>query len=102
MALSTTARQASWYLIGFKELDIRVPVTLNSDNTSAIDLSQHTIISQRSKHIDIHYHYVRECLLNTSFDINYIESSLNTADIFTKALDAQKHSKFMQQLGCTI
>jgi len=102
MALSTTARQASWYLIAFKELDIRVPVTLNYDNTTAIDLSQHTIISQRMKHIDIHYHYVRECLLNNKFNIEYIESSNNTADIFTKALDAQKHSKFVKDLGCTV
>ena len=102
MALSTTARQASWYLIGFKELDIKVPVTLNLDNTSAIDLSQHAIIFQCSQHIDIHYHYVQECLLNKKFDFNYIESSLNTADISTTALDAQQHSKFMQQLGYTM
>ena len=102
MALSTAARQASWYLIGTKELDVKVPVTLKSDNTSTIDLSHYTIISQRSKHIDIHYHYVRECLLNNKFSIEYIETTNNAADLFTKPLDATKHSKFTLQLGCTV
>ena len=102
MALSTTARQASWYLFGIKELDVKVPVTLKCDNTSTIDLSHNTIIYQRSKHIDIHYHYVRKCLLKNKFSIEYIETTNNAADVFTEPLDATKHSKFTLQLGCTV
>ena len=101
MALSATARQASWYVNGIKELDVRVPIVLKCNNTSTIDLSHHTIISQRSKHIDIHYHYIRECLLNSKFTLEYIKTSDNLADIFTKALDAVKHKEFTQLLGCT-
>ena len=100
MALSATARQASWYLTGIKELDVQVPITLKCDNTSTIDLSHHTIIYQRSKHIDILYHYVRECLLNSKFTLEYIETSANLADIFTKALDAVNYREFTQLLGC--
>jgi hypothetical protein len=102
MALSLTARQASWYIIGLQELGLKVPVTLKCDNTSTIDLSHHSIISQRSKHIDIHYHFVRECLINKKFLIEYIESTSNRADTFTKALEAPKFSQFTQQPGCTV
>ena len=102
MALSATARQARWYLNGFKELKIQVPITLKCDNTSAIDISHHSIVSERSKHIDIHYHYIRECLLNQKFTLEYVGTSDNLADVFTKALDAVKHEKFTQSLGCTI
>ena len=102
MALSVTARQASWYLIGIKELDVKVPVTLKCDNTSSIDLSNHSIVSSRSKHIDIHYHYVRECLLNHKFQLKYVETSSNLADIFTKALVADCQSKFTQLLVCKV
>ena len=101
-ALSLTARQASWYIIGLQELDLKVPVTLKCDNTSTIDLSYHSIISQRSKHINIHYHFVRECLINKKFSIEYIESSSNPADTFTKALDTPKFTQFTQQFGCTV
>jgi len=102
MALSTTARQANWYLIGLKELQINVPVTLKCDNSSSIDLSSHSIISQHSKHIDIHYHYVRECLINNKFSIDYLRSANNLSDVFTKSLDATKFHKFVMQLECTV
>ena len=100
MALSATARQASWYINGIKELGVKIPVTIKCDNTSTIELSHHSIISQRSKHIDIHYHYVRECLMNNKFTLEYIETSANPADLLTKALDKTKHHGFTQQLGC--
>ena len=102
MALSATARQASWYLNGFKELEIKVPITLKCDNTSTIDLSHHSIVSTRSKHIDIHYHYVRKCVLNQKFTLEHVGTSENLADVFNKALDAEKHGKFTQSLGCTV
>jgi len=102
MALSVTARHASWYAIGMKELHYQVPIILKCDNTSSINLGHNTIISQRSKHIDIHYHYVRECLINHKFTVDYISTEENVADIFTKPLDAAKHSKFTQQLGCAV
>ena len=102
MARSLTVRQASWYIIGLQELGLKVPVTLKCDNTSTIDLSHHSIISQCSKPIDIHYHFVWECLINKKFSIEYIESSSNPTDTFTKALDALKFTQFTQQFGCTV
>ena len=40
--------------------------------------------------IDIHYHFVRECLINKKFSIKYTQTTSNPADIFTKALNAPK------------
>jgi len=58
MALSATARHASWYTIEMQKLAYKVPITLKCDNTSSINLGHNAIISTRSQHIDIHYHYV--------------------------------------------
>ena len=102
MTLSLTARQASWYIIGLQERSLKVPVALKCDNTSTIDLSHHSIILQRSEHIDIYCHFVRECPINKKFSIEYIESSSNSADTFTKVLDAPKCTQFTQQFRCTV
>jgi hypothetical protein len=36
--------------------------TLKIDNQSAIALSKNPVFHDRSKHIDVRYHYIRECV----------------------------------------
>ncbi|XP_074360286.1 secreted RxLR effector protein 161-like [Apium graveolens] len=38
------------------------PVILYIDNKSAIDLAKNPVFHGRSKHIDIRYHFIRECV----------------------------------------
>ena len=99
MSLFVAARQAIWYLHGSQEFGLTIPTTVRCDNTSAISIS---IVSNCSKHIAIHYHFVRESVIYKKFELDYVDTSSNPADIFTKSLVAKTHSKFMQQLKCII
>jgi hypothetical protein len=43
-------------------------------------------LNHRSKHIHVHYHFVRERFLNNEFTIHHVRSADNLADICTKPL----------------
>ena len=53
----------------------------------------------QTKHIEVHYHFIRECVLAGDVDLQYISTSLQTVDIFTKTLGADKVQKFTTNLG---
>jgi hypothetical protein len=101
MALSLAARQAIWYMHGFQQLKLTIPIHIRCDNQSGIKLAENPILHQRSKHIDVHYHYTREQLLAGNFTLDYVPSSENMADIMTKGLTRELHEKFTQQLQQT-
>ena len=68
------------------------PTTIMEDNQSAIFVSESEMISRRARHIPRRYFKIRELLTGSGIEgphvaITYIESSLNTSDAFTKALD---------------
>jgi hypothetical protein len=77
MALSLTARQATWYEIGFQQSKLDIPIHIVCDKQSGIKLAENPVLHQRSKHIDVHYHFTREKLLSISFTLSYIQSDEN-------------------------
>ena len=57
------------------------------------------MISQKSKHIDIKYHYVRHILQQGSITVDHIESAHQPADILTKKLTPVKHRHALRIMG---
>jgi hypothetical protein len=92
MAVSMTSKHHLWTLRLIKELlrndDIPadIPAAIRSDNTGALDIAKNRRINDRSKHIDIHYHAVRELVESGQLTILHIDGKENLADICTKAL----------------
>ena len=72
---------------------------LNCDNQVAIVLSKDNKFHQRSKHINIHYHYICEAVEEEQVKISYIPTDKNPMDIFTKPLPKEKFQTFVGMLG---
>ena len=70
------------------------PVTINADNTGAMSLAKNPTHHDRSKHIDIKYHYNRECVSNGWVEVVYVASGDNVADGMTKAMSKVKLGQF--------
>ena len=58
-------------------------VKLGVDNQGAINLAKNPINHQRSKHIDIKYHFIRDEIVKGTISLFYVHTSVNIADIFT-------------------
>ena len=54
----------------------------------------------KSKHIEVHYHFIRERVLDGDIDLTYVRTDEHVADIFTKVLGAEKlRRRFRAMLG---
>ncbi len=68
------------------------------DNQGAISLSKNPVNRQRSKHIDIKYHFVRDLYTKGVLDITYCPTEDIVADVLTKPPTKFKLEKFKEQL----
>ena len=69
-------------------------VDIMVDNQSAMKLAKNPVFHQRSKHINIKYHFIREEIFNKTVFIHYVPTCSNVADIFTKPVNCSKLKRF--------
>ena len=93
MAANAVAREAEWCKQVYGDLlggnvgtDAKKPLLIKEDNQSCVLLAKQFMVSQRSKHIRIRYHYVRQQIRDGLIDLEYIRSQDNPADLFAKPL----------------
>jgi hypothetical protein len=86
------------YLLKSLNIPISKRFEVNVNNQSAIALATNPIFQQRSKHIDIIYHWLQEIHNTGLIHINYISTHLMKADIYTKSLSKIKHQNIIANL----
>lgn len=69
------------------------PVVIYIDNKSAIDLAKNPVFHGHSKHIDIRYHFIRECIERGVIVIKQISTGEQRADVLTKAMTTAKFER---------
>ena len=77
------------------------PIPIKIDNKSAITFASEPMVQQRSRHVDIKYHYLRDKLDDKTVVLDFIPTGDMTADIFTKPLPTPLFRKFRSALGVT-
>ena len=73
-------------------------LVVNVDNQGAIGLAKNPVSHNKTKHIDIKYHFVRECVLNNKIRLEYVPSEFNVADLMTKPTSKVKLSQFKKTM----
>lgn len=74
-------------------------VPIFCDNTSEIVISNNPVLHQRTKHIDIRYHFIRDHIMNGEIELHFIPTEYQLADIFTKPLDEPTFTRQKTELG---
>ena len=73
-------------------------IVVNVDNQGAIGLAKNPVSHNKSKHIDIKYHFVRECVHNNKIELEYVPTAFNVADLMTKPTSKVKLSQFKKSM----
>ena len=86
--------------------DLGVPIKgsilLYCDNMTSVHLARNLVFHKRTKHTEVQYHFIRERVQTGDIDLQHINTNLQVADIFTKALGVDKLGQFIVDLGLTI
>jgi hypothetical protein len=69
-------------------------IVIYCDNISSILFTNNLAYHARTKHIEVHYHFIREKVLTKEIDLIHVNIEDHVANIFTKALGIDKLRKF--------
>jgi hypothetical protein len=97
------AQDLVWYKNFINELSIpglhiKCP-SLFIDNNAALKLTRNPEFHDRTKHIELKFHYIRRMVLEGEIDTKRVDSKNNLADIFTKALGREDFERLREMLG---
>jgi hypothetical protein len=101
MAASQASCEAIWLrkmLVGLFGQEM-APTIIHCDNQSCIKLSENPVFHDRSKHIQIRYHFIRDWVQRGAVQLQYISTDEQVADILTKALPRGKHVFLRDKMG---
>ena len=95
------AKELMWLCCLLSELHEGMPglTRLYIDNHAADLLAKNPINHAAMKHIDVRYHFIRECITNGNVDLWLIGMNDMAADILIMALAVTKHKHSCQMLG---
>ncbi|KAF7578672.1 UBN2 multi-domain protein [Pyrenophora tritici-repentis] len=109
IALSTCCKQGQWIAQMFRDLGFPKyigkdtnKVQMLGDNQGAIALTKNPHLHERSKHIDVCYHFIRDLAEQGKLDVAYVPTVDMVADGMTKPLQRVAFEKFKNQLGVVL
>jgi hypothetical protein len=100
-ATSAAVKEVIWLRRILEDLQYKQeqPTTLWCDNQSVIKMVKNPVFHERTKHIEIDCHFIREQASTNQIKLEYCPTEEQTADILTKALGKDKFQQHRFSLG---
>lgn len=101
-AISLAMQEILWIMQVLREMlldvvEFEIPI-LKCDNRAAISISSKDIHHDRTKHIDIRHHFIREEVHQKRIRLEWTSTKEQVADILTKPLGAILFQRFRDQI----
>ncbi|KAF3645208.1 hypothetical protein FXO38_19763 [Capsicum annuum] len=99
--LASTTPELTWIVRLFKELgaQVRLPIQVNTDSKTAMQIVANPVFHERTKHIEIDCHFVREKIQQGMIKTEYVPTKHQQTDILTEGLYRTQHEYLCSKLG---
>ena len=100
-ALAATASELTWIVQLLKDLHVFTlsPSPIFSNSTEATHIASNPIFHERTKHIEMDYHFVRDQIVKGAINLMPIRTQHQVANIFTKALPISSFTTLLSKMG---
>ncbi|XP_074291421.1 uncharacterized protein LOC141618213 [Silene latifolia] len=90
-AMAAVTSELIWIKSFLKSLGIQhdQPMRVLCDNQAAMHIAKNPVFHDRTKHIEIDFHFIRQHLIDKNIMTSYVRSKEQIADLFTKALGGE-------------
>src|ERR1019366_9639704 len=102
MASADAARQAIWLRLFLDDLQLGLgskPFPILNDNAGTIALSKNPVHHEKSKHIGLRHHFLRERVEEKLISLSHVPPANNLADLLTKPLSRDLFDNLRSLIG---
>lgn len=99
--MASVAYEVTWLVRLLEELGVThlKHVTIHCDNQSAINISKNPVSHERTKHIELDIHFTSDKVIEGLIQLQYLSTSEQLANAFTKSLPTSHFQYLMSKLG---
>jgi hypothetical protein len=101
IAACSACSEAVWLrklLTGLFDLELE-ETCIFCDNQSCINMTENPVFHDKSKHIEIKYHYIRDLVHKGAVKLQYVATDDQVDDVLTKPLSRVKFEYFTDKIG---
>ena len=102
ISASEAGKESVWIQALLKEIGYEIKTKLHCDNQSCISIMSNTGGHNRTKHIDVRYHFIKDLIEQGGLTVQYLSTNDMLADPLTKGISKEKLRKFMIEVGLTV
>nr|GEZ14185.1 retrovirus-related Pol polyprotein from transposon TNT 1-94 [Tanacetum cinerariifolium] len=100
VSLSACCAQVLWMWTQLMDYGFHFnKISIYCDSKSAIAISCNPVQHSRTKHIAVRYHFIKEHVKKGTIELYFVKTDYQLADLFTKALPADRFNYFFCRLG---
>lgn len=100
-SMANVVSELVWIIALLKELgnEVEQPAVVYSDSKVALQISANPVFHERTKHIEIDCHFIRQKIQARMMRTEHVSSKEQLADILTKGLPRSQHECLVGKLG---
>jgi hypothetical protein len=99
--MTSTASELTWIKQVLADLNVKIEGSMKifCDNQAARHIAANPVFNERTKHIEVDCHFIREKIQAKEIETPFVKSEDQLADVFTKELSHKTFENIICKLG---